>query len=159
MNQQGACNEAKHNVSAFARRLLIHFILDEHERVVQAMASSAKSNPRFTTDVREETNRMLQPIAGYEKEPLLPLRDACRPLRDMFGSELNDNISYALAKSASPKDGLTVDESAAIYLYSMEWENSLYTILNRTLRAANRGELLPWYRYLKLFLTAFYKLP
>ena len=123
------------------------------------MASSTKSNPRFTTDVREETNRMLQPIAGYEKEPLLPLREACQPLRGLFGSDFDENINYALRKSASPKDGLTVDESASIYLYSMEWGNSLYTLLNRTLRAANRGELVPWYRYLKLFLTAFFKLP
>ncbi|CAF1222539.1 unnamed protein product [Rotaria sordida] len=61
-----------------------------------------------------------------------------------------------------PKDGLTQDESASIYLYAMEWnetENSLYAILNRTLCLADRTQLRPWFRYLKLFLTALFKLP
>ncbi|CAF1258282.1 unnamed protein product, partial [Rotaria sp. Silwood1] len=32
-------------------------------------------------------------------------------------------------------------------------------VLNRTLRLADRIKLQPWFKYLKLFLTAFYKLP
>ncbi|CAF0821026.1 unnamed protein product [Rotaria sordida] len=32
-------------------------------------------------------------------------------------------------------------------------------MLNRTLRLADRTKLQPWFKYLKLFLTAFYKLP
>ena len=36
---------------------------------------------------------------------------------------------------------------------------SLYHLLNQSLRAENRGELIPWFSYLKLLLTAFYKLP
>ncbi|CAF1249002.1 unnamed protein product [Rotaria sordida] len=64
--------------------------------------------------------------------------------------------------STEPEDGLSPDESAAIHLYTLEWdvhENSLYMALNRTLRLADRTKLQPWFKYLKLFLTGFYKLP
>jgi hypothetical protein len=57
-----------------------------------------------------------------------------------------------------PADGLTQDESAAIRLYTKEWDTnsdeprgSRYVHLNRT-------KLRPWFRYLKLFLTALAKL-
>jgi hypothetical protein len=43
-----------------------------------------------------------------------------------------------------------------------EWderENSLYIVLNQTLRLADRMKLRPWFKYLKLFLTGFFKLP
>jgi hypothetical protein len=48
----------------------------------------------------------------------------------------------------------------------MEWKptateahGSLYSHLNKTLKAADRSKLRPWFRYLKLFLTALAKLP
>ena len=48
----------------------------------------------------------------------------------------------------------------------MEWETnpdeppgSLYAHLNRTLKQVDRLKLRPWFRYLKLFLTALTKLP
>jgi hypothetical protein len=44
----------------------------------------------------------------------------------------------------------------------MEWnqtENSLYALLNQALCAADRSQLQPWGKYLKLFFTAFFKLP
>ncbi|CAF4324889.1 unnamed protein product, partial [Adineta steineri] len=76
--------------------------------------------------------------------------------------ELNLYITVAKLNSKEPKDGLTQDESASIYLYTMEWnetENSLYAILNQTLRTADRSKLRPWLKYLKLFFTALFKLP
>ena len=104
----------------------------------------------------------LQPVIGYAQEPLLPLIDACEPLRYVI-----DNISYYAAiavdaTSKKPSHGLTRDESAAIRLYTMEWDddrNSLYSILNSTLRLGDRKELRPWFSYLKLFLTALVKIP
>ena len=66
----------------------------------------------------------------------------------------------------SPTDGLTQDESAAICLYTMEWDNgttepynSLYAHLNQTLKKADRNKLRPRFRYLKLLLIALPKLP
>ena len=108
------------------------------------------------------TTRMLQPIAGYEREPLVSLREACEPLESILNHELKTNIAVALMNCQNPKDGLTRDESAAIYLYTMEWSNreeSLYFILNGRLRGERRSLLKPWHRYLKLLLTAFFKLP
>jgi hypothetical protein len=60
-----------------------------------------------------------------------------------------------------PTDDLTQQESAAIHLYTMQFDGgpSLYEILNQSLRAENRQELKPWFLFLKLFLTALYKLP
>jgi hypothetical protein len=61
-----------------------------------------------------------------------------------------------------PLDGLTIDESAAIRLYTIEWESphrSLYSMLNHTLKKDTREHLRPYHKYLKLFLTALIKLP
>jgi hypothetical protein len=62
----------------------------------------------------------------------------------------------------NPPDNLSPDESAAIMLYTTEWEpnsDSLYFILNSTLRTEDRVKLKPWFRYLKLLLTALGRLP
>lgn len=56
--------------------------------------------------------------------------------------------------------GLTHEEAAAIYLYSMETGlRSLYRVLNAVLRKNNAQELKPWFLYLKLLHTALNKLP
>jgi hypothetical protein len=61
-----------------------------------------------------------------------------------------------------PSDGLTIDESAAIRLYTIEWEGphrSLYSMLNRTLKYDDHEHLRPYFKYLKLFVTALAKFP
>lgn len=102
------------------------------------------------------------PIVGYGQEPLLPLEEACAPLIDIV-HDLFTYVSAALQNTPlEPADGLTRDESASIRLYTMEWrreQQSLYAVLNYTLRSTDRTNLQPWYRYLKLFLTALAKLP
>ena len=118
-------------------------------------------NYRLLASVREESKQMLQPISGYEKELLLPLEEACKPLETILDQELEQNIIIAKMNSKEPANQLSQDESASIHLYTMEWkerENSLYAVLNRTLRLANRSKLKPWFRYLKLFLTGVFKL-
>lgn len=126
------------------------------------MATSIEANPRLKASVRGEPKQMLQPISGYESEPLLPLEEACKPLENIIDEELQQNIMIAKMNSEEPDNGLSQDESASIHLYTMEWkvhENSLYAVLNRTLRLVDRRKLQPWFKYLKLFLTAFFKLP
>ena len=126
------------------------------------MATSIDTNPRLRANIRDESNKMLQPISGYEDELLVSLEEACKPLEEIIDKELQQNMMIAKMNSEEPKDGLSQDESASIHLYTMEWkihENSFYAVLNRTLRLADRRKLHPWYRYLKLFLTAFFKLP
>jgi hypothetical protein len=126
------------------------------------MATSTNINRRFIESIRDEPKKMLQPISGYEKVTVKSLDDACEPIKDLFDQKLKQNITIAKMNSTAPEDGLSPDESASIHLYTMEWDvhdNSLYMVLNRTLRLADRAKLIPWFKYLKLFLTAFFKLP
>ena len=106
--------------------------------------------------------RILAPIIGYAQEPLLPLADACAALI-MIVDNIMAYVSVALKCTPNnPADGLTHDEAASVYLYTMECDGgnkSLYSILNHTLRTADRGDLRPWFKYLKLFLTALVKIP
>jgi hypothetical protein len=122
-------------------------------------------NPRYLLTLGDEPKQLLQPIAGYANEPLLSLEEACEPLLDIV-ARLPVNIWIAKENSKNPADGLTQDESAAIRLYTMEWDTSpdeprgsLYAHLNRTLKGIDRLKLRPWFRYLKLFITALAKLP
>ncbi|CAF4271608.1 unnamed protein product, partial [Rotaria sordida] len=71
-------------------------------------------------------------------------------------------VYVAKERAKNPADDLSVDESASIALYTMEWEpytDSLYYILNSTLRSEDRANLKPWFLYLKLIITALSRLP
>jgi len=101
------------------------------------------------------------PIIEYAREPLLPLAKACSPLNSMIYN-LWFYVQLAIdGTPEQPADGLTIDESAAIRLYTIEWprpHRSLYSMLNQTLKSGNREALQPYFKYLKLFLTALAKL-
>jgi hypothetical protein len=126
------------------------------------MATSVNINRRLVESVREEPKRMLMPISGYEKVIVESLEDACEPIEHLLDQKLKQYITIAKMNSLEPEDKLTQEESASIHLYTMEWqehESSLYMVLNQTLRLADRSNLVPWFKYLKLFLTAFFRLP
>ena len=130
--------------------------------MAMAMAMSKQSNTdsRFT-DLRDEpVDRLLSPIRGYEDEPLVPLTESVKPVSGFF-HEIEDYVYVATHNCLNPADGLTPEESASIHLYTMQFHGgrSLYLLLNQSLRAENRNELKPWFSFLKLFLTALYKLP
>ncbi|CAF2957028.1 unnamed protein product [Rotaria sp. Silwood2] len=102
------------------------------------------------------------PIIDYAQEEILPLADACAPLTSIVHDILTYVSTALQATSDDSVDGLTRDESASICLYTMEWTDgyrSLYSTLNETLRISDRESLRPWFKYLKLFLTALVKLP
>jgi hypothetical protein len=126
------------------------------------MSFSFEVNPRLLVDFRHEPKQILESISGLEQEPLVSLKEACQSLGNILGTELKLYITVAKANSKEPRNGLTQDESASIYLYTMEWnetENSLYVVLNQTLCSADKSKLQPWLKYVKLFFTAFFKLP
>ncbi|CAF2163017.1 unnamed protein product [Rotaria magnacalcarata] len=108
----------------------------------------------------DQTTIRLPPVHGYRTHPLLPLRKALDPIISQI-EKLEESIKFAKSECHFPSEhGLTHEESAAIYLYTMEWgEQSLYKVLNATLRDQNRSVLIPWNGYLKLFETALKKLP
>jgi hypothetical protein len=118
-------------------------------------------NIQITSTVKH-VQEPLEPIIGYANEPLLPLAEACAPLIDII-CDLSTHIRLAIdGTPENPSDGLTFDESAAIRLYTMEWDEphaSLYSRLNSTLKKSNRENLRPYFKYLKLLLTALVKLP
>ncbi|CAF1540164.1 unnamed protein product [Didymodactylos carnosus] len=124
------------------------------------MANKSISNSRFT-DLDEEPHTLLLPIEGYQHMKLMSLEDAVRSLHPIVDN-LERNVWIAKHNCKSAPDSLTVDQSASIHLYTMEWKpssNSLYSILNRTLRNEDRDSLIPWFPYLKLFLTALHNVP
>ena len=156
-------------------------ILDEEEEEVTVRIEdwdSVPDTPRTTNrrivDVTTEklnsramsifgdARKDLGPIMGYANEPLLPLVKACAPLVNLIPN-LQKYVQAALNETPEqPPDGLTIDESAAIRLYTMQWGKSyrsLYAILNHTLKNCDREQLTPYFKYLKLFLTALVKLP
>jgi len=113
---------------------------------------------RFT-DVDLE-NKDLPAVCGYWSMKLVTLEEALKPIEPLI-EELGRSIKAAKKNCHFPSEhGLTHDESAALYLYSMEaGENSFYLILNEALRSENRPGLRPWFSFLKLFDKAMSKLP
>jgi hypothetical protein len=127
------------------------------------MASSTieNSSARRLADMGMLPKRMLAPIEGYENEPLVSLEEAAKPLVNIV-PKIERNIFIVKQNCTEPEDGLSTDESAAIMLYTYEstpHKYSLYVILNETLRAEQRQKLIPWFRYLRLVLTALARLP
>ena len=132
-------------------------------RINYRIVEGIESGQRMTT---METNVNFDgdagPIVEYAEVPLLPLAKACTPLVSIIYNLLF-YVQLAIDETPEvPPDGLTIDESASIRLYTMEWpkpHRSLYSMLNQTLNTADRKTLEPYYKYLKLFLTAIVKLP
>jgi hypothetical protein len=117
--------------------------------------------PQRFLDAGEEPDQTLTPIEGYEKYPLVSLKEAVAPIKSLLHNA-DSMVEIAKRNSRKPTDGLTPDESGAIHLYTMQWPKphpSLYTILNQKLRTKNRDTLISWFLFLKLFFTALYKLP
>lgn len=104
--------------------------------------------------------KRLSPIFKYRTYPLLPLRQALRPILSQI-DQLNEYIETAEIYCHYPSEhGLDRNESACIYLYTMDWgKDSLYRVFNQALRAEDQFAIEPWFGYIKLFDTALRKLP
>jgi hypothetical protein len=112
-------------------------------------------------DAGAERLNALAPLRGYAAEKPVPLKDAVAKLRELV-DDVDSRVWTATNRCKNPADTLTQDESAAIVLYTIEWDPShpsLYLVLNRTLRLEDRRKLISWFPYLKLLLTALFKLP
>ncbi|CAF0986394.1 unnamed protein product [Adineta steineri] len=133
--------------------------MTQNPRIVE---ETTKVDHLIATNILNDIQANLRPIVEYAKEPLLPLSKACTPLENIL-HDLSVYVKMAIDEtSEQPPDGLTVDESAAIRLYTIEWDKpytSLYSMLNYTLKNESRENLKPYFKYLKLFITALAKLP
>lgn len=123
------------------------------------MATDDRGDP--ISDTADDIHEELSPISGYENMPIVSLEVAVEPLVQLI-PDLQSKVMMAKNQCQRPADGLTIDESASIMLYSMGWkpaDHSLYKRLNDTLRNRDRKALEPWYSYLKLLFTALDRLP
>lgn len=110
---------------------------------------------RFINDALSELESNYNPISGYQSVPLMSLEDAVQSIEQLVPGILT---YVTTAKEQCTKNiKLNINESAAIYLYTME--SPFYAHINKTLRNENRSDLQPWFAYLKLFITALWKLP
>ncbi|CAF0738710.1 unnamed protein product [Adineta steineri] len=119
----------------------------------------SSTGDRFT-DIQLE-NKRLPACYGYLTWELLSLEDAMKELQGLL-QEINRFVTLAKRHCTYPNDhDLTKDESAAIYIYTMEIsdDSCVYRILNQTLRAEDRKKVRPWFGYLKLLDSATSKLP
>ncbi|CAF1363666.1 unnamed protein product, partial [Didymodactylos carnosus] len=103
-------------------------------------------------------NKKLPPVYGHLSSPLVPLEVSLEKIIPLIDN-LQRYVKIAKQHCYS-SDHLTKEESAALYLYSMErGDRSFYRVLNKALRDENRAALKPWFPYLKLLDTALNKLP
>ena len=89
------------------------------------------------SDLISEPKRMLPPIKDYEKQPIVSLEQAVKPLVP-FVSDVEQMVWIVKQNCQHPHDHLSSDESASIMLYTLEWtsqESFFYFILNKTLRS------------------------
>lgn len=99
-------------------------------------------------------------IRGFEKEPLVSLEEALEPF-DGTIDHLSHYIKEAKTNCHYPSEnGLTRDESAAIYIYTRRWaKGCLYDHLQTAWESKKPSEMRPWFKYLRLFKSAYDKLP
>lgn len=118
---------------------------------------------RFGDVANEPTRIRLPAIEGYSSAPLLPLEEAIEYITSDYKDDLRKQASLAKNKCKTQvHDILSIDELAAIRLYTMEYhpkEKSIYRLFNSNLRSERRNLLVPWFPYLKLLITALFKIP
>ncbi|CAF1420416.1 unnamed protein product [Adineta ricciae] len=110
-------------------------------------------------DVANEYLQVENGVDGFLNSPLVSFDDAILP---MVKHIENLDIAVHRAKQNWNKTSsrLNADECQAIYLYTIEMQtDSVYTIINRYLRANDTFPARPWFPYMKLLYTALEKLP
>jgi hypothetical protein len=120
------------------------------------------SEQKFNSfDIAQQPQRLYLPNEQTEIIPIVPLEIAIHPLIELVPT-IDKKVKLAKQNCTNPSDGLSCDESAAIYLCSMRWEpvnECFYFILNATLRDHDQQKLKPWNLYLRLLFTALNRLP
>lgn len=117
------------------------------------------SGARFT-DV-ESGNKRIPACYGYINWKLTTLMEAMDEIQNI-SSSVQQFVKLAKRRCTHPDEfNLTKEESAALYLYTMEMgeQDCIYAVLNQTLRDENRSKVRPWFAYLHLLHIAVNKLP
>ena len=112
-------------------------------------------------NVTEELLEILPPIEKLEDTPIVSLDQAIISLEAVV-PDIKLMLERIQSVHGTPADVFSRDESNSIWLYTLEWEPSqmsMSNLLNETLRCKDRRKLEPWLPFLRLFLTAFSRLP
>lgn len=129
------------------------------EKPIAATQSEASLPSPFVRSGLHKNNP-LDLIRGFEHQPLVSLEEA---LASLYGKTnyLRNYIREAKIYCHDPSEhGLTCDESAAIYIYTMRWGNEcLYNRLQSAWESEDISKMKPWLKYLKLFKSGYDKLP
>ncbi|CAF1347961.1 unnamed protein product [Adineta ricciae] len=98
-------------------------------------------------------------IEGFEDETDVTFEESLQPIIQ-DNPQLRSYIDEAKAKcNKSSQHGLTVDESAAIYIYSMEVSDGVCQLLYKDWSLNDKSAMKKWLKFLKLFKNALDKLP
>lgn len=125
----------------------------------QVQLHSAVIERILDVDLESNTN----PIRGIKDAAQLSLNEcvqfACDHDASMAQCSFEANLfcAHFFADDLQGEDDLTPDEIACIHLYTQQ--SPWYRILNSRLRERNRELLKPFLPYIRLLLTALYKLP
>jgi NAD:arginine ADP-ribosyltransferase len=138
-------------------RILYRFIVVYHRIFHHQMAASPTpfGNNRLFSSLLEFQEANCSPIIDCMKTRLLSIEEAVTFVPEFVA----DVDSYAATAEASCRKNsiLTINESAAIYLYTTM--KPFYAELNEGLRIQNASTLNPWFPFLRLLLTALKQLP
>ena len=116
------------------------------------------ANKRFIGTSLSRTQDVTHNLQSeYEQLTVLTIEEATKDLSGVVPS-IRNYVSTAKENCNRDSTLLTLDESTAIYLYTMQTTESFYGF-NIALRAGNRHNLRPWLGYIKLLITALNKLP
>ena len=102
----------------------------------------------FSTDLTDEDQGFKAASvfeASIQKMPLVSLKEAVKSLEPLV-SDIQRMVLIAKSNCENRSGALTLDESASTMLYTTEGnshEESLYLILNKTLRSEDRNALKP----------------
>ncbi|CAF1510642.1 unnamed protein product, partial [Rotaria sp. Silwood1] len=102
--------------------------------------TSFKSNRFVSDDVSEFQQANRSPIYGYQHLPVMTLEQTVQELV-LSVPGLTNYVALAKENCNRTSSLLTWDESAAIYLYSMQ--TSFFPMLNKALRDEKRQLLKP----------------
>lgn len=105
-------------------------------------------------EVSKEVGEKMEAITGISDCPLQSLEVATKKVLKLIPG-LAGYVKTALER-VKVSDGLSKDEAAAVYLYTME--SNFYKDINANLREVNRTKIEPFFPYLRLLLSAFQKL-
>ncbi|NBE83347.1 ADP-ribosyltransferase domain-containing protein [Micromonospora rubida] len=103
---------------------------------------------------------VLPAITGVFDTPLMDFREAAAPVAKLLSGldwHVEKSRQFGEMQVDGGADDLSVDEVAALYLYTCE--SAFYRQINATLRNPDRSRILPYLPYLRLLFSAVSRLP